>query len=85
MPQPNTTPHQQPPNTGRDRPDGSKFRCIIASGKSNIGHLEAAAGVMGLIRASLILYHGKVRALCVYSPSRLIDRSPSLFLSLLLI
>lgn len=45
---------------GRDREDGSKFRCIIASVKSNIGHLEAAAGVMGLIRCALVLYHGQV-------------------------
>lgn len=58
---------------GRDRPDGSKFRCIIASGKSNIGHLEAAAGVMGLIRTSLVLYHGKVpKAVHFETPNPLI-------------
>jgi hypothetical protein len=69
----------QTPNTGRDRPDGSKFRCIIASGKSNIGHLEAASGIMGLIRASLILYHGKVRACSLRCVAlRLIYRSLSL-------
>ena len=45
---------------GRDREDGSKFRCIIASAKSNIGHLEAAAGVLGVIRCALVLYHGEV-------------------------
>ena len=45
---------------GRDREDGSKFRCIVASIKSNIGHLEAAAGVIGLIRCALVLYHGQV-------------------------
>ena len=44
----------------RDREDGSKFRCIVASGKSNIGHLEAAAGIMGLIRCALVLYNGQV-------------------------
>ena len=34
----------------------------LGSVKANIGHLNAAAGVMGLIKASLCLYHGKVPA-----------------------
>ncbi|MDR9750407.1 amino acid adenylation domain-containing protein [Pseudomonas sp. SZMC_28357] len=38
-----------------DAPAGS---CALASVKSQIGHLGAAAGVVGLIRATLAVYHG---------------------------
>jgi acyl transferase domain-containing protein/acyl carrier protein/phospholipid N-methyltransferase len=35
-------------------------RCVIGSIKSNIGHLEAAAGVTGLIKAALCLQHRQI-------------------------
>jgi len=44
---------------GRDASD-PKQRCLVSSCKANLGHLEAAGGVMSLIRASLILYHNLV-------------------------
>ncbi|HOC37691.1 MAG TPA: beta-ketoacyl synthase N-terminal-like domain-containing protein [Thermodesulfobacteriota bacterium] len=41
----------------RLKTDKSNF-CAIGSIKGNIGHLDAAAGVAGLIKTALMLYHG---------------------------
>ncbi len=42
----------------RGRVHGDK--CLVGSIKSNLGHLEAAAGIAGLIKAALCIHHGKV-------------------------
>ncbi len=49
-------------------------RCAIGSVKTNIGHLDAAAGMAGLIKASLMLRHGElVPSLNFESPNPEID------------
>lgn len=43
---------------GRPRPDG--YPCFLGSVKTNIGHLEAAAGIAGVAKTALCLRHGAV-------------------------
>ncbi|MFC0227514.1 type I polyketide synthase [Serratia aquatilis] len=45
---------------GRDQEHSEKSMCYLGSVKANIGHLDAAAGVTGLIKAVKILQHQQI-------------------------
>ncbi|MDE1994348.1 MAG: type I polyketide synthase, partial [Rhizobiaceae bacterium] len=58
----------------------SAARCALGSLKGNIGHLDAAAGVTGLIKTALALKHAKIPPMANYKkPNPRIDLASSPF------
>ncbi|MBV9314537.1 MAG: type I polyketide synthase, partial [Pseudonocardia sp.] len=56
------------------RAPGRRSPLLVGSVKTNIGHLEAAAGVTGLVKAVLALWHGELPAsLHFETPNPVID------------
>ncbi len=54
--------------------------CWLGTAKTNIGHLDIAAGVTGLIKTALTLKHGQIPPLLHYkSPNKAIDFDSSAF------
>ena len=61
-----------PRSTGRDEPADRPL--LIGSVKTNIGHLESAAGVAGLIKAALVLKRGVIpKHLHFHNPTPSLD------------
>ena len=59
--------------------DDTQF-CALGSVKTNVGHLDVAAGVVGLIKTALVLKHGKIPPLLHYTaPNPQIDFETSAF------
>lgn len=64
---------------GAESPLAHQF-CAIGSVKTNIGHLDTAAGVVGLIKTALTLYHRQIPPSLHYeAPNPQIDFSQSPF------
>lgn len=60
--------------------DGSPGQCVLGSVKGNIGHLDAAAGIAGLIKAGLAVERGVVPGTMHYrTPNPAIDLASSPF------
>ncbi|GAJ96152.1 type I polyketide synthase [Agrobacterium rhizogenes] len=55
-------------------------RCVIGSVKSNVGHLDSAAGIMGLIKTTLALYYKKIPPTVHFrAPNPLLEMEQSSF------